>query len=66
MEIQVINLGNTKGIRLPKAILEQYYITDIIELILEKEGSYLNLNPFQERAGKNLLSKCMPGEMTSY
>lgn len=36
MEIQVINIGNSKGIRLPKAILEQYNINDTLELILEK------------------------------
>ncbi len=36
MQIQVINIGNSKGIRLPKAILEQYNISDTLELILEK------------------------------
>lgn len=36
MEIQVINIGNSKGIRLSKSILEQYNIGDTIELILEK------------------------------
>jgi Growth regulator len=36
MEISVINIGNSKGIRLPKAILEQYNISDTVELILEK------------------------------
>lgn len=36
MEIPVINIGNSKGIRLSKSILEQYNITSSIELILEK------------------------------
>ncbi len=36
MEIPVINIGNSKGIRIPKAILEQYNISDTLELILEK------------------------------
>lgn len=36
MEIPIINIGNSKGIRLPKTLLEQYNITDTIELILEK------------------------------
>ncbi len=36
MEIQLINIGNSKGIRLSKAILEQYNITDSLEMILEK------------------------------
>lgn len=36
MEIPIINIGNSKGIRLPKAILEQYNISEKLELILEK------------------------------
>ncbi len=36
MEIPVINIGNSKGIRLPKALLEEYNIHDTIELVLEK------------------------------
>ncbi len=36
MDIQVIKIGNSKGIRLSKAILEQYNIGDSLELILEK------------------------------
>lgn len=36
MEIPVINIGNSKGIRLSKSVLEQYNITDTLELILEK------------------------------
>ena len=36
MEIPVINIGNSKGIRLTKSILEQYNITGSVELILEK------------------------------
>ncbi len=36
MEIPVINIGNSKGIRLPKAVLEQYNISDSLEMTLEK------------------------------
>lgn len=36
MQIHVINIGNSKGIRLSKAILEQYNISDTLEMILEK------------------------------
>jgi antitoxin MazE len=43
MEIPVIQIGNSKGIRLAKTILERYAITDKIELIF-KEG-YLILKP---------------------
>ena len=37
MEISVINIGNSKGIRLSKTILEQYNISDTLELILKKD-----------------------------
>ena len=36
MELSVINIGNSKGIRLSKTILEKYSINDKIELIMEK------------------------------
>lgn len=37
MEIPVISVGNSKGIRLSKAILEQYNIKDSVEMILERD-----------------------------
>ncbi|MFY8004375.1 MAG: AbrB/MazE/SpoVT family DNA-binding domain-containing protein [Chitinophagaceae bacterium] len=37
MEVPVISIGNSKGIRLSKTILEQYSIQDKIEIILEKD-----------------------------
>lgn len=43
MELAVINIGNSKGIRLSKTILQKYNISDKIELILEKE--YIILKP---------------------
>jgi antitoxin MazE len=36
MNISVIPIGNSKGIRLNKTLIEKYNITDSIELILEK------------------------------
>lgn len=36
MEVAIIKIGNSKGFRLSKSILERYNITDKIELILEK------------------------------
>ncbi|HKM93470.1 MAG TPA: AbrB/MazE/SpoVT family DNA-binding domain-containing protein [Prolixibacteraceae bacterium] len=37
MEVSVIKIGNSKGIRLSKTLLEKYGIQDTVELILEKE-----------------------------
>jgi antitoxin MazE len=36
MEISVIKIGNSRGIRLTKALLERYRIKDKVELIFEK------------------------------
>ena len=36
MQLSVINIGNSKGIRLTKSLLEKYGIHDKIEVILEK------------------------------
>lgn len=36
MEISVVKIGNSRGIKLSKAIIERYNIRDTVELILEK------------------------------
>lgn len=43
MEISVIKIGNSKGLRLSKDILSRYNIKDKVELILEK--GYIILKP---------------------
>ena len=43
MDISVISIGNSKGIRLTKTLLEKYNIQDTVELILEK--NYIILKP---------------------
>ncbi len=43
MDVSVIPIGNSKGIRLSKTILDKYNITDSIEMILEK--GYIILKP---------------------
>ena len=43
MDISVIPIGNSKGIRLTKTILDKYNMTDTVELILEKD--YIILKP---------------------
>jgi antitoxin MazE len=46
MELSIIQIGNSKGIRLPKTILERYHITDRVEMILEK--GQIILRPISE------------------
>jgi antitoxin MazE len=36
MDVSVIQIGNSKGIRLSKTLLERYNIKDTVEMILEK------------------------------
>ncbi|RYZ19197.1 MAG: AbrB/MazE/SpoVT family DNA-binding domain-containing protein [Chitinophagaceae bacterium] len=43
MEVPIIQIGNSKGIRLSKTLLEKYNFTDAVELILEKD--YLVIKP---------------------
>lgn len=46
MEVAVIKIGNSKGLRLSKSILDQYNIQDKVELILEK--SHIILKPLNK------------------
>ena len=46
MKLNVIKVGNSKGIRLPKTILEEYEIGESVELILRKD--HIELRPKQE------------------
>lgn len=36
MEVSIIKIGNSKGLRLSKSILEKYQIKDKVEVILEE------------------------------
>lgn len=46
METAIIKIGNSKGLRLSKTILEKYSIKDKVELILEK--GQIILKPIEE------------------
>jgi antitoxin MazE len=46
MELSIIQIGNSKGLRLSKSILERYQITDKVQLILEK--GQIVLRPISE------------------
>ena len=52
MHISIISIGNSKGIRLGKSLLEKYNIKDSVEVILEKIISSLSPQLHQEKAGK--------------
>jgi len=46
MELSIIQIGNSKGFRLPKAIIDKYNIRDKIELVFENE--YIILKPLSQ------------------
>jgi antitoxin MazE len=46
MQVSVIQVGNSKGIRLSKTPLDKYQITDKVEFVLEKD--YIVLKPVAE------------------
>ena len=46
MELPIIQIGNSKGFRLSKTLIEKYNIKDRVELILEKE--YIVLKPISQ------------------
>lgn len=43
MEIPIVKIGNSKGFRLSKTLIDKYNIKDKVELILEK--GYIILKP---------------------
>ncbi|MBC8485910.1 MAG: AbrB/MazE/SpoVT family DNA-binding domain-containing protein [Bacteroidetes bacterium] len=58
MEISIIQIGDSKGFRLSKTILDKYNIKDKVELILEK--GYFIFKPVSEpREGWNKAFKEM-------
>lgn len=46
MEISIIKIGNSRGLRLTKAILDRYNIKDSVEIIFEK--GQIILKPISE------------------
>lgn len=46
MELPIIQIGNSKGFRLSKTLIDKYNIKDKVELILEK--GYIILKPISK------------------
>lgn len=50
MEVSVVKIGNSRGIRFSKTIIERYNIRDTVEMILDK--GYIIIKPvFRPRKG---------------
>jgi antitoxin MazE len=46
MEVSIIQIGNSKGLRLSKTVLDKYQIKEKMEMILEND--HIVLRPFKE------------------
>ena len=46
MEVSIIQIGNSKGLRLSKTILDKYQIKEKLEMILEND--HIILRPFKK------------------
>ena len=58
MEVPIVRIGNSRGFRLSKTLLEKYQIKDKVELILEK--NHIVIKPVAEpRKGWDLQFKKM-------
>lgn len=45
MKTNIVRIGNSKGIRLPKSVLEQCHLKDTVEI--EVEGNVLTVRPLR-------------------
>ena len=50
MELSVVKIGNYRGICLPQSVLDQYGISEVVEVVLEPNGIVLH-RPAGPRAG---------------
>ena len=58
MELSIIQIGNSKGFRLSKTLIDKYNIKDKVEIILEK--GYIILKPISKpRKGWDIAFKEM-------
>lgn len=65
MELSVINMGNSKGIRLSKTLLEKYKIGEKVEVILEKGCIILKPKAEPRKNWEKHLKKCIIMVMTN-
>ncbi len=47
MRLNVVNLGNSKGVRFPKAVLEQCQIEDQLDMTIK--GRFIQLRPVSRK-----------------
>lgn len=48
IQIKLIQIGNSKGIRIPKHVLTQLNMTDDLELLVDDEHGQINIKPVKK------------------
>lgn len=51
MEANIIRIGNSKGLRLPKSVINKYHIADKVEMVLEADQIIIRALPAKPRMG---------------
>lgn len=64
MQIKIIDIGNSKGIRLPQALIQQYDLENGVTVELTKEGIMLS-STHKARAGWEEQFKKATGKLTA-
>lgn len=59
MKTHLIQIGNSKGIRIPKSIIEQYNISEEIELIPMSNGLLISSKSIPRKDWEELFNKAL-------
>ncbi|MCU0289052.1 MAG: AbrB/MazE/SpoVT family DNA-binding domain-containing protein [Acidobacteria bacterium] len=57
MILRLVQIGNSQGIRLPKAIIEQFNFNDSIEAVVKRDGLLLKKKTKSRAGWKELILK---------
>ena len=64
MRIKLISIGNSKGIRLPSAVIRQFNLEDEIELVTGRDGIWIKPSSKNREHWASLFKKAVSAEPT--
>ena len=62
MKTNLIQIGNSKGIRIPKSLIEQYQLSGEIELIPSKDGLLITASSKPRNGWEEIFKNSAPGQ----
>ena len=65
MKTNLIQIGNSKGIRIPKSLIERYQLSGEIELIPSKDGLFLTSSTKPRSGWEDSFKKSAAGQKDS-